>query len=190
MTSSSSTPDPSRNDPLARLPAVPTFSLTSPDFPDGGPLAPAQRSGVMGVPGGQDRSPELSWSGAPAGTASFALTAYDPDARTGAGLWHWAVVDIPAATTQLAAGAGESDADLPAGAFHLPNDLRLHRYAGAAPPPGDGPHRYFFVLSALSVATVGIAPDSTPSFLGFAMRPHVVARAVLVGTGESPGDGR
>lgn len=179
-----------RNDPLARLPVVPAFVLTSTDVTDGGPLPLAQMSAAMGVPGGQDRSPQLSWSGAPAQTASFALTAYDPDAPTGAGLWHWAVVDIPGSTTQLAAGAGESDADLPVGAFHLPNDVRLRRYAGAAPPLGDGPHRYVFVLSALSVPTLGIAPDATPSFLGFAILPNLLARAVLVGTAENPGGGR
>ncbi len=53
------------NNPFARLPEVPSFTLTSKTVTDGEPLAPAQYSGAMGVPGGQDASPQLSWSGAP-----------------------------------------------------------------------------------------------------------------------------
>ncbi|HEX5499937.1 MAG TPA: YbhB/YbcL family Raf kinase inhibitor-like protein [Thermomicrobiales bacterium] len=167
-------------DPLALLPQTTAFQVTSADVHAGEQMPRAQMSGIFGA-GGEDRSPQLSWSGFPTSTKSFCVTMYDPDAETGSGFWHWAVVDIPASTTELAADAGaKGDANLPSGAFHLPNDARLAQYAGAAPPQGDPPHRYFIVVTALDVDMVGIAKDATPAMLGFMMGPHTVGRAVLV----------
>lgn len=164
------------------LPAVPAFAVASPDVRDGQPMPPAQRSGLFGA-GGQDRSPALSWSGFPAGTRSFAVTMYDPDAPTGSGFWHWAVVNIPASVTGLEADAGSEDgARLPRGALQLPNDARLRRYVGAAPPPGHGLHRYVFVVHALDVESLAIPPDATPAFLGFSMLGHTLGRATLTAT--------
>ena len=125
--------------PYARLPQVPRFAVTSTAAADGTALPPAQRSGLFGIPGGQDISPDLTWSGAPEGTKSFAVTVFDADAPTMSGFWHWAVFNIPAAITSLPAGAGDADgAGLPRGAVQLPNDARLPQYIGAAPPAGHG----------------------------------------------------
>jgi len=119
----------SLNNPYARLPEVPAFTVTSDSVADGEPFAAAQLSGIFGMPGGTDSSPALSWSGAPMGTRSYAVTVYDPDAPTGSGFWHWAVANIPAATASVVEGAGAQDgADLPAGAFQLPNDARMPHY--------------------------------------------------------------
>lgn len=175
------------NDPFARLPVVPAFELTSTAVEDGSPWAPAQLSGIFGIPGGQDLSPALSWTGAPAGTRSYAVTVYDPDAPTGSGFWHWAVADLPADVSALPEGAGdETGAGLPAGAFQLPNDARMARFVGGAPPPGHGPHRYFVTVHALDVAEIGVPRDGTPAFLGFTMASHILARAFLVATAETP----
>jgi Raf kinase inhibitor-like YbhB/YbcL family protein len=175
------------NDPFARLPDVASFALTSSTLVDGGLLPEAQMSGIFGVPGGQDVSPQLSWSGAPAGTQGYAVTMYDPDAPTGSGFWHWAVANIPAHVTSLDEGAGdETGSGVPAPAFQLPNDARAARYIGGAPPPGDGPHRYYLVVSALDTADLGIPRDATPAYLGFAMAGHVLGRAVLQVTGSQP----
>ena len=123
------------NDPFARLPQVPAFQLTSTTVGDGEPWPPAQLGVKTGIPGAHDRSPQLSWSGAPADTKSFALTVYDPDAPTQSGFWHWAVVGIPAAVTELPEGAGDPDARvLPEGAFPLRNDGGIRGFLGAAPP--------------------------------------------------------
>jgi Raf kinase inhibitor-like YbhB/YbcL family protein len=177
----------SENDPFARLPEVPRFSVTSTTVSDGEPFPPAQMSGAFGVPGGQDISPELSWSGAPDGTRSYAVTIYDPDAPTGAGFWHWAVADIPASVTKLPEGAGDGTGEkLPDGAFELSNDAHAARFTGAAPPAGHGVHRYFIIVHALDVDSIGVPADSTPSFLGFNMASHILGRAWLVATAEIP----
>ncbi|HLU28628.1 MAG TPA: YbhB/YbcL family Raf kinase inhibitor-like protein [Glycomyces sp.] len=175
------------NNPFARLPEAATFTLTSKTITDGAPWPAEQHSGALGIPGGKDISPHLAWSGAPEGTKSFAVTVYDPDAPTGSGFWHWAVADLPAETTELPEGAGDNDGSgLPAGAFQLPNDARAKRFVGAAPPAGHGPHRYFVVVHALDVESIGVPADGTPAFLGFNMSGHTLGRAHMVVTAETP----
>ena len=167
------------HNPYDDLPQVPSFDVTSTDFTDGGTLATPQLSGIFGA-GGEDRSPQLSWSGAPEATASYVVTCYDPDAPTASGFWHWAVVDIPASVTSLDAGAGaEGGAGLPDGAFHLANDAGLFNFLGSAPPAGHGPHRYFFVVHAVDVASLGVPAEARPAFLGFNLFSHTLARATI-----------
>lgn len=79
--------------PYDFLPTLPGFTLTSTDIADGKPLKKAQVSGIMGA-GGQDCSPQLSWSGFPEETRSFAVTVYDPDAPTASGFWHLSLIHI------------------------------------------------------------------------------------------------
>lgn len=169
--------------PYDALPQLPSFTLTSEDVTDGRPLGNDQVSGIMGA-GGKDVSPQLSWSGFPAETKSFAVTVYDPDAPTASGFWHWAVADIPVSVTSLAAGAGSEGGSLPAGAVTLRNDAGRPGYIGAAPPAGHGPHRYFVVVHAVGVESLSIPAEATPAFLGFNLFQHAVARAILVGTYE------
>jgi Raf kinase inhibitor-like YbhB/YbcL family protein len=178
------TPSPTPYDAIAE---VPGFELTSTDVTDGAPLEAAQVSGIFGA-GGQDVSPQLSWSGFPTETKSFAVTVFDPDAPTTSGFWHWAVANIPATTTSLESGAGDDGGSgLPAGAVQLKNDGGLARYLGAAPPAGHGPHRYFVAVHALDVESLEVGADATPAFLGFSMFGHTLARAVISGTFEVEG---
>lgn len=171
--------------PYDAIAVVPSFDLTSTDVTDGAELPTAQVSGIFGA-GGTDTSPQLSWSGFPEDTKSFAITVYDPTAPTGAGFWHWAVVDIPASTTSLPSGAGDdTTGDLPPGAIQLKNDASLARYLGAAPPAGHGKHTYFIAVHALDVESLGIDANATPSFLGFNMSGHTLARAVIAPWWES-----
>jgi Raf kinase inhibitor-like YbhB/YbcL family protein len=173
------------NDPFERLPEVPSFTVSSTSVKDGQALPVAQMSGVFGVSGGRDASPQLSWSGAPAGTRSYAVTMYDPDAPTMSGFWHWAVANIPATVTSLPEGAGdEGGTGLPPSAIQYPNDARAVRFIGAAPPAGHGAHRYFVTVHALDVEDIGLDADNTPALLGFTMFGHVLARATLIGTAE------
>ena len=173
------------NNPFARISDVPSFQVTSTDVKDRESFSISQFSGIFGVKGGQDASPQLSWSGAPAGTKSFAVTVYDPDAPTQSGFWHWAVANIPANVTRLSTGAGdENGSGLPIGAYQLANDAGLHRFLGAAPPPGHGPHRYYIVVHALDVENIGVPESATPAILGFNMSSHTLGRAVLVAYAE------
>lgn len=142
-------------------------------------------SGIFGVPGGADISPQLSWSGAPDETKSYAVTVYDPDAPTGSGFWHWAVANIPATVTELPEGAGdEGGAGLPTGAVQYRNDAGLARFLGAAPPAGHGQHRYFIVVYAVDVEDLGVPPDASNAFVGFNLFGHTLARATMVVTAE------
>lgn len=173
------------NDPFWRIEEKPSFTLTSTDFEHEGRFAKPQYSAIFGVEGGEDRSPQLSWSGAPAETKSYAITCFDPDAPTQAGFWHWAVANIPASVTELPAGAGSADgALLPEGAYQLRTDAGLAQFIGSGSPPGHGPHRYYFVVHALGVEDIGVSPDATPTFFSFNLGAHVLARAVLIGIGE------
>lgn len=169
-------------DPYEFLPKLPTFTVTSESITDGQPLANDQVSGIMGA-GGQDISPQLSWSGFPAETRSFAVTVFDPDAPTASGFWHWAVANLPASVTELAAGAGDGS-DLPGGAVTLANDAGAKRFIGAAPPPGHGAHRYIVAVHAVGVEKLDLDDSATPAFLGFNLFGHAIARALIHGTYE------
>jgi Raf kinase inhibitor-like YbhB/YbcL family protein len=133
---------------------------------------------------GQNVSPALQWSNAPAGTKSFALQVYDPDAPTGSGFWHWAVYNIPADATGLPQGAGNAAATLPAGAFGGNNDFLdtgatggNGNYGGPCPPAGDAAHRYVFTLFALAVDKVemagGVPKTGTAGLFGFVLNKGV-----------------
>jgi len=169
-------------DPYDALPRLPSFSLTSNSITNGQPLATPQISGIMGA-GGEDVSPQLSWSGFPAETRSFAVTVYDPDAPTLSGFWHWAVANLPADVTELPDNAGDGN-ELPGGALTLVNDAGMRRYVGAAPPPGHGPHRYYVAVHAVDVDKLDLPEDASPAFLGFNLFQHAAARAYIYGTYE------
>lgn len=169
-------------DPYADLPQLPGFALSSESFKDGDVLPTAQVSGVMGA-GGSDESPQLSWSGFPAETKSFAVTVYDPDAPTASGFWHWAVFNIPASVSSLPAGAGTSSSGtLPESAVTLKNDAGMPGYVGAAPPAGHGSHRYMVVVHAVDVETLDVPTEGSCAYLGFNLFGHSIARARIIGT--------
>jgi len=165
--------------PYDYLPPVPSFDVTSTDVADG---EQAALTFVHDSAGGQNRSPQLSWSGFPEGTQSFVVSCFDPDAPIPSGFWHWTAVDIPVSVTSLEQGAGESDATLPAGAFHVRSDFGTAAYGGCAPPPGDHPHRYFFVVHAVDVPSLGVDGSVSPAVVGFNLAFHTLARAAIAPT--------
>jgi Raf kinase inhibitor-like YbhB/YbcL family protein len=175
--------------PYAYLPKVPSFHLSSETITDGQPLPPAQLSKLFGVPGGEDISPQLSWSGFPAETKSFVVSMYDPQAPTGSGFWHWVVVDIPASTTSLPPGAGTADGTLlPGDSFQLAGDAGAHQYVGGAPPAGSGIHDYYVTVTALDIDKSGLDESASAAYLGFAIGAHTIARASIVCPTAAGGD--
>jgi Raf kinase inhibitor-like YbhB/YbcL family protein len=111
------------------------------------------------------------------------VTAFDPDAPTASGFWHWAVANLPATVTELPTGVGDGSS-LPGDALTLRNDAGIRRYVGAAPPAGHGVHRYFFVVHAVNQERLDIGEDASAAFLGFNLFMHSIARAVIHGTYE------
>ncbi|MFL6157859.1 MAG: YbhB/YbcL family Raf kinase inhibitor-like protein [Marmoricola sp.] len=163
-------------DPYTLLPAVPSFSVSSTDVTDGSPLADAQ------VADGGNTSPQLSWSGAPEGTASYTITCFDPDAPTPSGFWHWVLVDVPADVTSLDTGTGAEGGALPGGAFMCRNDAGSKAFMGAAPPAGDQVHRYYYVVHAVKEPTLGVDSDASAAVVSFNLAFKTLGRAVLHGT--------
>src|SRR5262249_42609287 len=100
-----------------------SLAVTSPDISEGATIANEQVFKGFGCTG-NNVSPALSWSGAPAATKSFAVTVYDPDAPTGSGWWHWVVFNIPPNTTSLDKNAGDVKSDLaPKGSLQIKTDF-------------------------------------------------------------------
>lgn len=155
------------------------FTLTSTDIQAGKRLPEAQVANIFGCEGG-NRSPQLSWHHAPAGTKSFAITAYDPDAPTGSGWWHWVVFDIPATVASLAANAGDAKAGLlPAPTIQSHTDSGTAGYSGACPPPGHGLHRYQFTVYALKVPSLHLDADASAAMVGFMVNANSLGKARL-----------
>jgi Raf kinase inhibitor-like YbhB/YbcL family protein len=155
------------------------FVLASPTVKPGSMLTEAQVFNGFGC-SGKNISPALSWSGAPAGTKSFALTVYDPDAPTGSGWWHWVVYNIPATATQLPEGAGSADGKgLPAGSMQGRTDFGAHGFGGACPPAGDKPHRYIFTLYALKTDKLDVPADGTAALVGFMVNANKIGAATF-----------
>jgi len=168
---------------LASAPAVASssdrFELSSPDIAPGSKINDKYVLNGFGCKGG-NISPALQWKNAPAGTKSFVLQVYDPDAPTGSGFWHWTVYNIPVTVTKLAESAGNAPANLPAGAYGGANDYQdtgatgaNGNYGGPCPPVGDKPHQYEFSLYALAVddidAAAGVPKTGTAALHGFVL---------------------
>jgi Raf kinase inhibitor-like YbhB/YbcL family protein len=167
---------------LAAAPALAEMRLTSPDMTEGGVLGPEQVMAGFGCEGG-NLSPALAWEGAPDGTASFVVTAYDPDAPTGSGLWHWSAFDIPASTTSLPEGAGAPGGmALPDGAVQARNDLSQNAFAGACPPAGAPAHRYVFTVFAMPEPTLPLDETASAALVGFFANTQALDRATLTAT--------
>ncbi|HEX4585579.1 MAG TPA: YbhB/YbcL family Raf kinase inhibitor-like protein [Burkholderiaceae bacterium] len=154
-----------------------SFELRSTDVGEGAALPKAQVYSGFGCTG-DNLSPALSWTGAPAATQSFALTVYDPDAPTGSGWWHWIVYDLPPTTTSLPRGIGQA-APLPSGAVEARNDYGARSFGGACPPPGDKPHRYIFTIYALKVGKLDVPLDASAALVGYSINANQIGKATI-----------
>jgi Raf kinase inhibitor-like YbhB/YbcL family protein len=158
------------------------FTLASATIKAGSTIAIEQVFNGFGCTGG-NVSPELSWKGAPAGTKSFALTMYDPDAPTGSGFWHWLIVNMAPTATNIPKGAGKANgAGLPAGALQTRTDFGAPGYGGPCPPKGDKPHRYQFTLFAVDADKLDVTSDTSAAVVGFNLHFHTLKKASFEAT--------
>jgi len=153
------------------------LALLSPDVTPGGAFSPSCVYDRFGCRGG-NTSPALTWDHPPAGTLSFAVLMFDPDAP--GGWWHWAVFDIPAVVSSLRSGAGDPARHLlPAGAIQVRNDFGSLGYGGPCPPPGP-PHHYRLMLYALGVAKLGLDASASAAQVAARVRARALAETEIV----------
>src|SRR5258707_8527542 len=173
--------------------AAARFTLTSTTFKDGTMMP--KKVANMNQPGanpnpncvGENVSPQLSWSGAPEGTKSFALTMVDPEGRGGLGVFHWVAYGIPPNVTSFAEGEISKASDKYIGGKSTQG---VASYSGPCTPPGS-PHHYTFRIIATDLDPKELAPGMTlpelEAKLGPAGQPsHAKGAAGLVGLFVKP----
>ncbi|PJG60580.1 YbhB/YbcL family Raf kinase inhibitor-like protein [Aeromonas cavernicola] len=165
---------------LSALPAA-AMSLSSTDIQEGQLMDKAFSFNGFGCKG-DNRSPQLSWQGLPAGTKSIAITAYDPDAPTGSGWWHWLVVNLPVSQSELASNAS---GHLKQG-IELRTDFGTQGYGGPCPPAGHGMHRYQFTAWALPEAKLEVTAETPPAMVGYMLNSMALGNATLTATFVTP----
>jgi Raf kinase inhibitor-like YbhB/YbcL family protein len=157
------------------------FSLTSPTIKNGATLTLDQVFKGFGCEG-NNKSPALEWTGAPAGTKSFAVTVYDQDAPTGSGWWHWVMFNIPATVTKLEEDAGNIAAmKAPKGVVQSRTDFGIPGFGGACPPVGSAkkPHRYTFTVHALKTEKLDLDATATGALVGYMLNANKLATTSL-----------
>ncbi|MEJ2795831.1 YbhB/YbcL family Raf kinase inhibitor-like protein [Iodobacter sp. LRB] len=151
------------------------FSVHSSDIKAGTPMSAQQEFNGFGC-SGANLSPQLQWQNAPAGTKSFAITVFDPDAPTGSGWWHWSVINIPANTTSVATGS------TPKGALETRTDYGSAGFGGACPPAGDPAHRYIHTIWALDIEQLPLDAQASGALVGYMLNQHKLGTAQLIAT--------
>ncbi len=155
-----------------------TFTLSSKNL--GGNATKMEEFNGFGCTG-QNQSPQLSWTNAPEGTKSFAVTMYDPDAPTGSGWWHWLVFDIPSDAKELGANAGNPELGLaPPGAIQSVTNYGAKGYGGPCPPEGHGLHQYIITVYALKTDKLGLDEHANPATVGYYLWSNTLAKASVV----------
>ncbi|MCJ8311596.1 MAG: YbhB/YbcL family Raf kinase inhibitor-like protein [Saccharospirillaceae bacterium] len=147
-----------------------SFNLSSNDITHGEFMDSQQAFNGFGCTG-SDQSPHLKWSNPPKGTKSFAITAYDPDAPTGSGWWHWQVINIPLTVLELNNNAGDKNNKK---LKQIENDYGVKGFGGACPPAGHGAHRYQFTVHALSLSVLEVPDDASGALTGYMINANTI----------------
>src|SRR5258707_8550465 len=168
--------------------AAAPFALTSATFKDGTMMP--KKVANMNQPGanpnpncvGENVSPQLSWSGAPEGTKSFALTMVDPEGRGGLGVFHWVAYGIPANVTSFAEGEVSKASDKYVGGKSTQG---VGFFSGPCTPPGS-PHHYTYMVIATDLDAKELPPWLTLPELQGKLIGHAKGAAGLVGLFVKP----
>lgn len=159
------------------------MTLTSSSMVEGGTLPQEHVADRFGCDG-ENISPQLTWANAPEGTKSFIVLAFDPDAPTASGWWHWGAYDIDSTILDLPAGADSLVSVVTTGLKRVENDFGAFEYIGACPPEGDGPHRYMFTVYAMPMDQLPLRGSVSPAMLSFFGENHALDAATLTVTYE------
>jgi Raf kinase inhibitor-like YbhB/YbcL family protein len=151
------------------------FVLDSQSFGSGTTLSNSQVYNQRECHGG-NLSPQLSWSGAPEGTQSYAVTMFDTDARDGRGLWHWVLFDIDAKTMSLPVGAGDAN-KAPLGSSSARNGMGDLGYSGPCPPQDEKQHHYVVTVYALRAEHIGLRQGADAETAKQAIESNAIASA-------------
>lgn len=158
--------------------AAQAFTLSSPVIKPNGTIPMRQ---VYTQCGGSNVSPELQWRGIPAGTKSFAVSVFDPDAP-GGGFWHWVAFNIGVGAYGMNPGAGTPHSgNAPGDTVQMKNGFGNVGYSGPCPPPGP-PHHYVFTAYALDVPVLPVSASAGVDSVIKAIRKHALATATLTAT--------
>lgn len=161
---------------LGEMPTATAITVSSSAFSNNG-VIPLKYSAY-----GDDISPALKWSGAPAGTKSFALMVEDPDAMNPKPFVHWLAANIPADVTEIAEALQKTEvAAALKGAQQGANHTSKTGWYGPRPPAGDPPHRYHFQVFALDKVLTLPTGFNRQALLA-AMKGHVLAKGMVIGT--------
>jgi Raf kinase inhibitor-like YbhB/YbcL family protein len=153
--------------------AAAAMTLASSDIAPGAQIADAQ---IYPRCGGQNISPQLSWSGVPNGTKSLVLTMIDTDVKPSQ--WsHWIVVDLPPEITALPRGASR----LAGRAKAIASNFGDAFYDGPCPPNGTGIHHYVITLWAMPSETTSIAANARASDVSAMLARSALDHASLTG---------
>jgi Raf kinase inhibitor-like YbhB/YbcL family protein len=166
---------PSSHVALASGDTLHPFTITSPDFHDGGPLSTKQEFNQQGCTG-SNIAPELDWTNVPAGTKSFVLLMSDYDAPVDGGFHHWIVYNIPGSARELEGNHAYTEGM---------NSYGFIGYGGPCPPPTGETHHYLFLLYAVNVARVG-SQGLTFGQVVNAIEGHVLGATSIIGTFHLP----
>ena len=164
--------------------AAEAFALSSSTFKDGTmmPRKVANKNAQNPNCVGDNVSPQLSWSGAPDGTKSYALTMVDPEGRGGLGVFHWVAYGIPANVTSFAEGEVSQETNKYVGGKSTQG---VGFYSGPCTPPGS-PHHYTFTIIATDLDAKELPPGLTLPELQAKLNGHAKGAAGLVGLFVKP----
>jgi len=163
------------------------FVLSSPAFKDGGMLA-VKNAGAQKERNpncvGENVSPPLQWSGAPAETKSFVLLMFDPEGRGGLGVSHWVAYGIPASVSGFAEGEVSKETPNYVGGKSL---MGVGFYNGPCTPAGTGYHHYTFTLIATDLDPKALQPGLTREQVLDEIKGHTKSATGLIGLFTKPG---
>lgn len=162
---------------IIKMSTANSFKITSTDIKQNEIMSLKQVYNGHGC-SGNNISPQLSWSGFPQDTQSFAIICHDPDAPRENGWYHWLIVNIPSSITNINSGEKIK------GSLETKTSFNENQYGGACPPIGHGVHHYNFTIYALNTKKLEISENTPPVEVEKMIKKHSISQATITGLYE------